>query len=208
MATERDTPILRYHICTRLKQARFEAGYTTAKAFCEKHQLKHSTYTLHEAGTRCMSFAVIERYAALLHINSTWLLTGLGAKSTSKVRQVPLLAWEEVRAFLQGKKMDHRPKTTTDVDLSPSAFAVTLQNDAMEPRYPQSTILVVDCEAAPKHKELVLFFPSEGKAPLFRQLLYLEDEYYAKPFNPDYKAFRLTDALYIIGKVVLAKLPC
>ncbi len=69
---------LKLEICKRLKEARICAGFNTAKEFAERNNIKVSTYTLHEAGTRAMSFEVIEIYSYLLKININWLLTGIG----------------------------------------------------------------------------------------------------------------------------------
>lgn len=53
----------------RLKQARIDAGYKTAREFAFRNNLAISTYSLHESGIRGMSFNVIEKYAYLLKID-------------------------------------------------------------------------------------------------------------------------------------------
>lgn len=80
---------LKFQICCRLKQARIEAGFATAKIFAETFNLKISTYALHEAGTRGMSLDVIELYASLLKININWLLTGVTMPDGIKVETKP-----------------------------------------------------------------------------------------------------------------------
>lgn len=67
----------------RLKEARIEAGFASAKIFSDKKELKVSTYALHESGMRGMSLRVIEKYANLLNLERNWLLPGLGPKYKS-----------------------------------------------------------------------------------------------------------------------------
>lgn len=192
-------------ICQRLKQARLAAGFPTAKEFAEKNLLKISTYTLHEAGTRQMSLEVIDQYATLLQININWLLTGKAPKDKSRLREVPIIQWTEIKIFPH-LKLENKNWTTADIDLSPTSFALTVENDAMEPRYPEGTIIIVDCDLEPKNKDFALIFLKEKKLPVFKQLVLIEGEYYAKSLNPDYKPLLLSKQDQILGKVVQAKL--
>ena len=66
----------------RLRMARIAAGYKTARAFCDKHGVPHSTYSLHETGRRNLKPKIAQHYADLLHVNLAWLLTGLGLPHT------------------------------------------------------------------------------------------------------------------------------
>ncbi len=199
---------LKSKICERLKRARLEAGYTTAKSFSERNAVKISTYALHEAGTRSMSFEVIEHYSKLLAINSSWLLTGIGPKSAALVRRVPIIDWNEVPLFPKGILLETKKYTYADLDLSLRSFALVVQNDAMEPRYPQGTIIIVDCEQIPASQDYAVILPLDQKAPLFTQLIATDDELIAKPLNPRYETLRLARNTQKIGKVVQAKFVC
>lgn len=64
---------------TRLKEARRAAGFKTAIEFAAKHGFPQATYQHHENGTRGMKIDVCRRYARLLGVDETWLLTGNGA---------------------------------------------------------------------------------------------------------------------------------
>lgn len=192
-------------ICQRLKQARMTSGFLTAKEFAEKNQLKISTYTLHEAGTRQMSLEIIELYCQLLKINMNWLLTGQGPMDMLHVREVPIIQWHEISEF---PNIDLKSKswTNADMDLTPHAFALTVENDAMEPRYPEGTIIIVDCNVIPKNKDFALIYLKEKKLSIFKQLICAEGNLYAKSLNPDYKTLMLSKQDKILGKVLQAKL--
>ncbi|MBS0286976.1 MAG: LexA family transcriptional regulator [Proteobacteria bacterium] len=204
-----DNPIsLKSQICERLKAARYEAGFRSSKEFALTHELKVSTYNLHEAGTRSMGIEVIEHYAALLNLNVSWLISGIGPKHKSQVRSVPIISWEEVAHYPQNIKTETKDWTTSDIDLSPLSFALVMDNDSMEPRYPEGTIIIIDKMQKPKTKDYAVIQLKDKKVPVFKQLVLVDGELYAKSLNPDYKPIRLAKGTHIIGRVVQAKLVC
>ncbi len=195
-------------ICERLKQARVQAGYRSSKEFALKHDLKISTYNLHEAGTRSMGIEVIEYYCDLLNLNVSWMITGMGPKHKSQIRQVPIIGWEEVLSYPQHIDFNTKAWTSSDIDLSPFSFGLKVENDAMEPRYPEGTIIIIDKMQKPKSKDYALLQLKDKKIPLFKQLVQVDGDLYAKSLNQDYKPFPLGKGSEIIGKVVQAKLIC
>ncbi len=204
-----DSPsTLKSQICERLKQARIEVGYRSSKEFALKHDLKISTYNLHEAGTRSMGIDVIEHYCELLNLNVSWLITGIGPKSKSQIRQVPIISWDEVSSYPQAIDFSEKTWTTSDIDLSPFSFGLVVDNDAMEPRYPEGTIIIIDKMQKPKSKDYALLQIKDKKIPLFKQLVMVDGDLYAKSLNPDYKPLALSKGTEIIGKIVQAKLIC
>lgn len=205
MQTELIPCSLKMTICERLKRARIAAGFPTAKEFAQKKGLKISTYNLHEAGTRSMSFEIIECYANLLNIHINWLLTGVEPKSRNFVSQVPFIKWEEVHSFptldLSNRKWIH-----ADADVHPHSFALEVQNDAMDPRYPEGTIILIDCQQTYKNRDFVLLHLEDVQLTTFKQLVLMDGLYYGKSLNPEYKPIPLSAHTKILGKVVQAKL--
>lgn|SRR5690606_13134130 len=61
----------------RLKWAREQRGFETARAFAERHGFKYSTYSQHERGLVGITRAA-RNYAKALRISEAWLLTGEG----------------------------------------------------------------------------------------------------------------------------------
>ena len=62
---------------TRLRQARENAGYSSAEAFGKAHEndgINVSTYRSHENGTRKLTPRAAKIYAALLSVDHLWLL--------------------------------------------------------------------------------------------------------------------------------------
>lgn len=62
----------------RLMIARKSAGYKTAIEFSTAHGIAKTTYSQHERGVRSLTAGLLEKYANLLNINCSWLLTGIG----------------------------------------------------------------------------------------------------------------------------------
>lgn len=200
---------LKNKICERLKEARLKAGFTTATSFSEKTGVKLSTFSLHEAGTRSMSIEVIEHYATLLEINTSWLLTGIGPRCKTKIREIPIIEWADIKTFLKNPlSLTIKQSTPSDIDLSASSFALLVNNDTMEPRYPEGAIIIIDTEQQPQHKDFAIIQLEDKKEPIFKQLLQVEGELFAKSINSDYPAVKISPRAKILGKVVQAKLFC
>jgi phage repressor protein C with HTH and peptisase S24 domain len=199
---------LKSKICERLKLARIAAGFSTAKEFALKRGLKISTYNLHEAGTRGMALDVIEQYADLLNLNINWLLTGDGPKNITQVRNVPIIDWQEALHYPKHIDFSSKKLTSSDIDLSPLSFALIVDNNAMEPRYPEGTIIIIDVELTPKIKDFALISTKDKKVPIFKQIVQVDGNLYAKSLNPSYKPIKITKNDQMMGKVVQAKLMC
>lgn len=63
------------NICRRLKQARKNAGYKSARAFMEKNKLSR-TYHYHENGRYEIPVISIVNYCRLLNVSYLWLIAG------------------------------------------------------------------------------------------------------------------------------------
>lgn len=79
-------------ICNRLRQARRQNGFLSARNFALHHNIPDSTYTQHESGKRKMSVSTMLHYCKLLDIDPFWLLTGIdqSLKKTEKLSEIPL----------------------------------------------------------------------------------------------------------------------
>lgn len=69
---------------SRLKAARIDAGYKTAKEFADKHGVAQPTYANHENDKRGIRREAAKYYAEALGITVEWLLDGQPASSPSE----------------------------------------------------------------------------------------------------------------------------
>jgi len=63
-------------ISDRLKQARINAGYKSARDFAQKHGIKERTYRSHETGEYQASIETLIEYSKILNVSPTWLILG------------------------------------------------------------------------------------------------------------------------------------
>lgn len=86
----------------RLKTARVAAGFKSAREFYEKYKIPSSTYSLHETGRRNLKPRIAEKYAKLLGVNLSWLLTGHGKPyNNAHTIEEQSLSREEFNALLK-----------------------------------------------------------------------------------------------------------
>lgn len=185
---------LKRHMCERLKAARLARGYKTAKSFALAHGLKVSTYSLHEAGTRAMSFDVLEMYCELLNIPPGWLLN---------TQAIPVLDWSEILLFPASVDLSKKDWTVPDPELPPPSFGVVVQDDHMEPRYPRNTLLLIDLHEQPQDREFGLFADKKDNI-VFRQLIEEDGTKYMRTLQGEF-CNKITRDITILGKVVQAK---
>lgn len=62
----------------RLRDLRIKAGYDTAADFARAHGINEYTYRAHEGGGRAIKPDTAQRYARILGVKWTWLLSGEG----------------------------------------------------------------------------------------------------------------------------------
>lgn len=66
------------NIAQRIKISRIASGYLSAKDFTEQFKIPASTYNQHENGKRALSLDNIIMYSEIFHVETIWLITGIG----------------------------------------------------------------------------------------------------------------------------------
>lgn len=69
-------PTLSQVVGQRLRAARQSAGFKTARAFAQTHDIAQSTYSQYETGKRHFSINILVKFSEFLNINPNWLLFG------------------------------------------------------------------------------------------------------------------------------------
>jgi SOS-response transcriptional repressor LexA len=119
--------------------------------------------------------------------------------SAYPIQTVPLLRWTDLPAWLdqsthpiKGEISDKQVLTSTAV--SATAYALEVEDAAMEPIFPQQTVLIVDPQKPPKDRSYVIAHLQSGPRPstVFRQLIMDVADYYLKPLSPDLDRYRMT----------------
>ncbi len=154
------------------------------------------------------------KYAALagkLNVSEQWLRTGEGAmlgsgdsKHISGAMGLP----QEVNIYtidelMSAKKKPHKTITCV-LPYKGSFFGVTLETEAMSPRFPNGSIIIFDDHATPKDGDFVLVNYEGLPEPIFRQLLTMGSSRYLNAHNPKFDRLTLTNESQIMGKLVQA----
>jgi transcriptional regulator with XRE-family HTH domain len=119
-----------------------------------------------------------------------------GTFKPSKLTKIPLpvLCADNITKFVEHRclKTDFYldvPLIEIDFQLSEKSFAYFLQGNAMEPQFPDRTLLIIDPEANIENLDHVLVIPTGKKIPIFRQVMIDGDEKYLRTLNPTFNEF-------------------
>jgi len=122
---------------------------------------------------------------------------------------VPLLDVKKINADTI-KSLIAKPIATikTDIAISSNGFAITMNDDSMEPKFPKKTILVFDPEIDMGNGKFCLLY-IHGKYVIFRQVFIRNSGISIKSLNPkyaDFKSSQLQSNDKFLGVLVQAKI--
>lgn len=171
----------------------------------------------------------VEALARALRVSTEWLLTGRGPKHApldhdhapaagSGVAEVveagppirarvPLISWttagnwgEVVDNFAPGDAEDW---IATTAKVGPHAFALRIRGESMAPTIPDGAIVIVDPDAEPRHRSIVIVRQNHDSEATCKRLIYEGDRPMIRPDNPAYvgQVAPLADDARIVGVV-------
>lgn len=139
-------------IADRLKMARVQAGFSSARHAANSFGWNPVTYTSHENGTRGLRSDIAKRYAAAFRVSPAWLLTGEGDPGQKPL--VPVVghvgAGQEINLVddhAKGAALDY---VEAPPESSPSMVAVSVRGDSMYPVYFEDDLLYYDRHVEPE----------------------------------------------------------
>jgi transcriptional regulator with XRE-family HTH domain len=101
---------------------------------------------------------------------------------------IPLLQAEEIMHHTSGHLVASQ-YILVDIPIHKEAFAYLLQGSAMEPQFPDKTLLIIDPTIVPENLDYAVVMQFNKKLPIFRQILIEENEKYIKASNPLFNEF-------------------
>jgi len=106
---------------------------------------------------------------------------------------IPVLCADNISDFLVHRSKSDLPfdipLIDVDIQIGEKSFAYFLQGNAMEPQFPDKTLLIIDPEVIIENLDHVLVIPSGKKIPIFRQVMIDGDEKYLRTLNPAFNEF-------------------
>jgi SOS-response transcriptional repressor LexA len=153
--------------------------------------------------------------AAALRVSPEWLVTGREDKVLDRVNvtdgpliraKVPVISWAAAGTWSDVED-PFRPGeaeewTYTTKTVSPSAFALRVLGDSMEPTIPANSVVVIDPGAAPAHGRVVLAKRTQDQQATLKTLWYDGATPMLKPLNPRYPMMEMPPDTRIIGVAV------
>lgn len=124
-----------------------------------------------------------------------------------KKRFVPLLKNENLHEFIANSKVITQSFLEVDLLVSNKAFACLTQGSAMEPQFPDNTLLIIDPELVAINLDYVLVISKEKNILLFRQLITDGEDCYIRTLNPIFNEFLKMnkDSHKIVGVIVQSR---
>ncbi len=98
------------------------------------------------------------------------------------------------------------PYVFSDINVSPQAFAMELQDSTMLPRFPEGTLLIVDPQHSAQNGDYVVAHLATQKVVTFKQFLVDGENRYLKPLNPDFNITKIDNHTKIIGTMLQARM--
>lgn len=124
----------------------------------------------------------------------------------SSILSIPILNEDTIEGYINNKVVEFE-SISIDIPISENAFAYILSGNAMEPEFPDKTLLIIDPTIEPENLDFILLATKSKKKPIFRQILIEGGERYIKTSNPLFNEFNKLSNQYdkIIGVMVQSR---
>ena len=107
--------------------------------------------------------------------------------SSSKLL-IPVLDEDTIEDYINNKEIEFE-SISIDLPVNETSFAYLLNGNAMEPEFPDKTLLIIDPTIEPENLDFILLITTHKKKPIFRQILIEGGERYIKASNPLFNDF-------------------
>jgi SOS-response transcriptional repressor LexA len=119
--------------------------------------------------------------------------------------RVPLVSWitagnwgEVVDNFQPGDADDW---IATTANVGPHAFALRIRGESMVPTIPDGAIVVVDPDAQPRHRSVVIVRQNHDSEATCKRLIQEGSRWFLQPDNPRYPVLEMSPDAKIVGVV-------
>lgn len=123
---------------------------------------------------------------------------------------LPIIDWDQACQWPSFKNTLLADKwenwVTSDANVSENSFALRVKGEAMAPRFPDGTLLIIDPELKPDDQDYVIIRTGNQKTASFKQLLLDGGDQYLKPLNPEFNTTILKGPCDFLGVMVQARM--
>ncbi|MER8959337.1 XRE family transcriptional regulator [Mesorhizobium sp. M0701] len=134
-------------IADRLKTARINAGFRSAREAAASLAVPYQTYAAHENGHRAFDNQAAAQYARRFRISTDWLLTGRGDGPEAQPTFVPLMGYVGAGAEVEPDFEQVPPEGLDQIEvpfhLPADMIALQVKGDSMLPQFRDGVVIIV-----------------------------------------------------------------
>lgn len=123
---------------------------------------------------------------------------------------LPEISWEIAPKWSSFKndlyKKGWKNWISTDAEISPDAFALSAEGEAMAPYFIEGTKLIIDPSRKPKDRDFVIICSKGQSKATLKQLFFDGEDRYLKPLNPQFKMTQMGPFDKLLGVMVQARI--
>lgn len=120
------------------------------------------------------------------------LMRDRNAVPQSVWKTLPWLSWEALVQWLRSpQELACEKFIETNAVVGKNAYALSVKDSTMMPRFPQGALLIVDADLQPENGDFAIIQVDEKQQPTFKQVFFDSGDTYLKPLNPDFKIVQL-----------------
>lgn len=119
--------------------------------------------------------------------------------------RLPLLSWEQAASYPDNfVPSEITSFVSTESNVSEYAFAIRVEDNTMEPRFPKGSLLIIEPHIKAQDNDFAAVYV-EGQSKIqFKQIMFDGDDIYLKPLNNDFEINRVSGSYHILGVMVQA----
>ena len=130
-----------------------------------------------------------------------------GLKRAPIFARMPLIPWgNTLRYANEPVEAIHHNNVETWIPVAPrsseQSFALTVQDDSMEPEFMEGEVVIIDPTIEASHNKYVVAIATGSQEPTLKQLFIIGQKHYLKPLNDRYPLVEPDGKPTIIGVVV------
>lgn len=135
----------------RLRKARIDAGFKSARSAAQRHGWKESSYAAHENGQNEFGPDVADRYARAFRVSAAWLLTAEGPTRRSNIAPVVGLigAGAEIHPEAEQVPPEGLYEIEVPFPIPDGTIAFEVEGESMWPRYDPRDVVICLRDGSP-----------------------------------------------------------
>lgn len=131
-----------------------------------------------------------------------WMDTDHSQHDGDNVHYVPLISKEQLAQKQDLSEIPRSQMIPIPISLGPRAFAYTLADESMGPKFHCGEFVVIDPDAQLQDQQFCLLDNEADRSPCLRQYIRKDSQTIYKALNPDFPSYPARDHAKVYGRAV------